>query len=206
MAGVPKESEEEAKSTFYYPPEKPVEKLPPKPVEQPVAIPKDKTLKLPPKPVEKPSEKLPREEGGRDAVVTGAGAVAGNGHMFNHNFFKAKERLTKKEIQGVILDQAFRFLPTRSNIYSEIVRSKREELLMSKIAFQLHKKVVEKGDQAIILDITGKPTRYYDGLEFQKLVELYAEEAAWQVLGGTMKGTSTRGNGLFIFLRMKCWV
>jgi len=140
MAGVPKESEEEAKSTFYYPPEKPVEKLPPKPVEQPVAIPKDKTLKLPPKPVEKPSEKLPREEGGRDAVVTGAGAVAGNGHMFNHNFFKAKERLTKKEIQGEIRDQAFRFLPTRSNIYSEIVRSKREELLMSKIAFQLHKK------------------------------------------------------------------
>jgi len=56
-------------------------------------------------------------------------------------------------------------------------------LVVSKIASQVYKKVLENIDQTVILDGYGNPSKYFDALETQRLVEQFTEETAWYVIG-----------------------
>jgi len=97
--------------------------------------------------------------------------------------FQPRERLFKKEIEGACHFKTHQFIATRPALISSIDETKRVDQVIARIKFRVFQKVQERTDELVIPDNTGRPSRYYDGLQIQAIVEAVTEDVVMAVVG-----------------------
>jgi len=93
----------------------------------------------------------------------------------NEKFFRPKENITQREFQSFVLDHTYHFLQTKS-VYAEAVKTRNEFMILSKAAYQVHKKMSENTAPYVMPDFNGNPTRYFDAALLRKGVESLASD------------------------------
>jgi len=88
------------------------------------------------------------------------------------------------DAEAICLDRTLRSIPTRDNLYSQILKISRTDLACARIAHQVAKKILrEHQHQIFTYDAAGETTGIANELEIQKLVDRYIDESAWRVVG-----------------------
>jgi len=105
------------------------------------------------------------------------------------DFFKPQERLLQKELEPICLCRTQAFIEKNEELFELLDKSDDDEFLLAKICYEVTKKVSSEFTEKItILDIQGKPSKYYDGLEVQKIVEQITPEIAKTIIDAGSKG------------------
>jgi len=98
------------------------------------------------------------------------------------DFFKPRERISKKEYEALALYRALEYFKEQSSIKSLLASLGNEDFHSSRLARHLYTICNEQINQTNIPDIQGNPSRFYDGFEIQKIIEATAINEAKEAL------------------------
>jgi len=99
------------------------------------------------------------------------------------DFFKPRDRMLRKEVEGATLYRTFTYMKTKSPHYQKIEETGYADLILARIGKLMYDKVAENLSTVNIFDMSGNPSRFYDGFEIQALVDIEADKIAVDVLG-----------------------